>query len=147
MKRCDKLRKLSWQQRRALLYALLIINVIRLSLWFFSFGMIRQQLKTVLSRWVCSPQTEKISVAFIVQAISIAANYSPGKVKCLARALTAQLLLNRYGYSHNFHIGVTKNESQELEAHAWIEYRGQVIVGELSNLNQFRTLAIGGVKI
>ena len=147
MKKFDKLCRLSWQQRWVLLYAFVIINAVRLSLWLFSFGVIRQQLKKVMSAWTCSLQTQKVAILFIVQAVVIVANYSPGTVKCLVRALTTQLLLNRYGYPHGLHIGVTKNDGQELEAHAWIEYRGQVIVGELSNLDKYQTLAVGGVKI
>lgn len=148
MVRLNKIRLLSWQQRRVVLYAFCLINTIRLSLWLFPFGVVRRQLRTFLPNYKsdCSI-TGVISVLFIVQAVAIAANYSLGHPKCLARALTAQILLNQYGYSHNLHIGIAKNEARELEAHAWIEYRGQVIVGMLSNLDQFKTLAVRGVEL
>lgn len=144
MRRLDKLRFLSWQQRRVLMYALLLLNAIRLALWLLPFGNIRRQIQIVMTVWICK-ETEPISVKFIVWAVAIAGRYTPGSAKCLARALTTQLLLNRYGHCYQLHIGVAKNSFQVLEAHAWIEYRGQAIVGGLSNLDQFKLLSPTGV--
>ena len=145
MRRRDKLRFLSWQQRRVVVYACLLLNAIRLALWLLPFGNLMRQLKTVMSVWICE-ETKPVSVSFVVWAVAIAGRYTPGSAKCLARALTTQLLLNRYGHCHQLHIGVAKNSSQVLEAHAWIEYQGQAIVGGLSNLAQFKSLSPTGVR-
>jgi hypothetical protein len=59
------------------------------------------------------------------------------EVKCLARALTAQILLNRQGYLPKLCIGVSKGQNGKLQAHAWIECQGQVVIGNLSNLSDF----------
>ena len=147
MRRRDKLRLLSWQQRRVLLYACLLINAIRLSLWLFPFGKIRRTLDVMLNAWVYSEKTSSVSVDFIAWAVSVASYYAPGGVKCLARALATQLLMNRYGYVHKLRIGVAKGEKQTLEAHAWIEYQGRVVVGGLSKLDRFRPLSnVGGTR-
>jgi hypothetical protein len=150
MKRRHKLRLLSWQQRRVMLYACLLLNTIRLALWLFSFGTIRRQLKTVLSVWVCHKVDHKtvnpVSVNFIVWTVAVAGRYAPGGAKCLAKALTTQLLLNRYGYPHQLRIGVAKDATHALEAHAWIEYEGQVVVGRLDNLERFKLLSVTGVS-
>ena len=45
----------------------------------------------------------------------------PGGAKCLAKALTTQVLMERRGHQCEFKLGVAKNEQGELEAHAWIE--------------------------
>ena len=146
MRRLDKLRFLSWQQRRVLLYAFLLINAIRLSLWLFPFGKIRRQLDVILAIWVCSEKVNSVSVDFIAWAISVAGFYALGEVKCLAKALTTQLLLNHYGYAYKLRIGVTKGKSQVLEAHAWIECQGRVVVGDLSDLSRFKPLSeVGAV--
>lgn len=146
MRRRDKLRFLSWQQRRVLLYTFLILNTIRLALWLLPFGTIRQQLKTVMSAWICGEEEEPVSVDFITWTISVAGYYAPGGAKCLARALTTQLLLNRYGHVHSLHIGVAKGDSRTLEAHAWIEYQGQVIVGGSNELSRFKLLSAAGAS-
>ncbi len=143
MKRSNKLRLLSWRQRRVLLYACFWLNAIRLALWLFPYGTIRHWLKTVMGVWVCEA-LEPMSVEFIVWTIAVAGAYAPGGAKCLARALTTQLLLHRYNHPHQLHIGVAKSAAQGFEAHAWIEYQGRAIVGGLGNLSQFKSLSPAG---
>jgi hypothetical protein len=46
-------------------------------------------------------------------------------------------LLNWYGYASELRIGVAKGEQGELEAHAWVEYQGKVIIGGLSTLSRY----------
>ena len=146
MRRRDKLRLLSWQHRRVLLYAFLLMNAIRLSLWLFPFGKIRRQLDVILATWVSNEEASSVSVDFIAWAVSVAGYYAPGGAKCLARAITTQLLLNRYRHVHAFHIGVAKNNFQMLEAHAWIEYQGRVVVGGLNELSRFKLLSTTGAS-
>ena len=56
-----------------------------------------------------------------------------GNATCLARALAAQRLFGRHGFSSRVSIGVVAGERREnhsdLIAHAWLEFRGQVLVG------------------
>ncbi|MEO1353972.1 MAG: lasso peptide biosynthesis B2 protein [Cyanobacteria bacterium J06635_15] len=146
MNRFSKLFALSWRGRRLLLYACLLLNGIRLALWLFPFGVVRQQVTTLSSIWVCNSASQAIPINFIVWAVAVAGRYTPGKAMCLVRALTAQILLNRYGYSHQLHIGVARSTTQELEAHAWIEYEGRVVIGGLSDLSRFKPLSAAGVK-
>ncbi|NET54236.1 MAG: lasso peptide biosynthesis B2 protein, partial [Merismopedia sp. SIO2A8] len=61
-------------------------------------------------------------------------------VKCLARALTTQVFMSRQGYSPQLRIGVAKGEGGQLEAHAWVESQGQVVIGYLGNLSYFTPL-------
>ncbi|NEQ84407.1 MAG: lasso peptide biosynthesis B2 protein, partial [Moorea sp. SIO2I5] len=61
-------------------------------------------------------------------------------VKCLARALTSYTLMVQYGYVPQLRIGVAKGESGQLEAHAWVENQGLVVIGQLPDLTRFKTL-------
>ncbi len=61
----------------------------------------------------------------------------PGQVKCLARALTTQVIIRRQGYTPDLRIGVAKDEANRLEAHAWLELQGYVVIGLLPDLNRF----------
>lgn len=145
----SKLRRLlnfSGNEFRVLLYSCLLLNSIRLALWLLPFNFLRQRLAYISSVWLCEGQPKSISVGFIVWTVNVASRYTPGEAKCLARALTTQLLLTRYGYTHQFHIGVAKGINNTLEAHAWIEYKGHVIVGWLSNLSHFKSLSTEGVR-
>ena len=49
---------------------------------------------------------------------------------CLTQALVLQYLLLRRGDdAAELHIGVRKDEATDLQAHAWVEHRGQVLIG------------------
>ena len=146
MSKLHRLLKLSGNEFRVLLYSCLLLNSIRLALWLLPFSLLRQKLAQISSVWVCETQPTSVSVKFIVWTVNVASNYTPGGAKCLARALTSQLLLTRYGYPHQLHIGVAKGVANTLEAHAWIEYRDHVIVGWLNNLSRFKSLSADGAN-
>jgi hypothetical protein len=140
MKRRHRLFSLSQQERRVLFYAVFLLNGLRLALWLFPFKAIRQQLVKLPAVWVDKKLIESVSVEHIVWAVGVASSYTPGRAMCLVQALTTQQLLVRYGYAHQLHIGVAKSAADTLNAHAWIEYQGRVIIGGLGNLSQFKPL-------
>lgn len=91
--------------------------------------------------------TNLVSVCKIAWAVNAVSRYMPG-VKCLARALTTQVLMSRYGHSCELRIGVAKGEKGTLEAHAWIEHQGRVVMGYLADLSRFIPLpSLQGVKL
>ncbi|MEO1181618.1 MAG: lasso peptide biosynthesis B2 protein [Cyanobacteria bacterium J06636_28] len=146
MRKLDRLLKLSGNEFKVLLYSCLLLNSMRLALWLLPFNVLRQKLAQISSVWVCEEQPQAVSVGFIVWTVNVASRYTPGVAKCLVRALTSGLLLTRYGYAHEFHIGVAKGTANTIEAHAWIEYRDRVIVGWLTDLNRFKSLSVEGAK-
>ncbi|AFY53066.1 hypothetical protein Riv7116_0465 [Rivularia sp. PCC 7116] len=88
-----------------------------------------------------------LSLEKIVSAVNLTTRNMPGGAKCLARALTVRTLMSRNGYSPELCIGVAKNE-EKFEAHAWIEYQGQVIVGFLPDLPRYIPLpSLEGIKL
>lgn len=120
-----------------ILITLILLAAIRLGLWLLPFQTLLQSLEK-LGR-SASPSlsvSPSLSISHIVWRVNVSSRYLPG-VKCLARALATQLLLNRCGYSSELQIGVAKSEQGELEAHAWVEYQGKVIIGGLSTLSRF----------
>jgi hypothetical protein len=48
---------------------------------------------------------------------------------CLTQAVVAQRLLLRRGWPAELRIGVRKGETSALEAHAWVESGGKVVMG------------------
>ncbi len=141
MEQLRKLSRLSGQQWRVLLYACLLLNGIRLALWLLPFGEVRKLLAKMSHLWNSHEPTETASVGFIVRAVKIAAaRCTPGRPLCLARALTAQSLLDGHGHAHQLRIGVAKDAANRLTAHAWIEYEGRVILGAVNGLNRYQPL-------
>jgi hypothetical protein len=73
-----------------------------------------------------APSSEQIS-----HAVDIAARFVPGAT-CLVKAQACSVMLNRFGYAAEIKIGVWKNSSS-LEAHAWVESAGTVVLGATGN--------------
>lgn len=138
-----QLRGRLWRQRRILTYACIGLNLIRFSLWLLPFQAVRHGLARVADYWITLGN--RPSVAAIVWAVTIASVSTPGGARCLAKALTTQLLLTHYGYAHQLHIGVAMDAAQTMAAHAWVEYQGQVIMGYLHDLDRFQPLSNPGV--
>ena len=51
------------------------------------------------------------------------------RASCLPRAIAAELLLTRMGYRATLHIGVARTHRHGLEAHAWVDSEGIIVVG------------------
>ena len=74
----------------------------------------------------------------IIQAIERISQFlAPLQISCLPQALVGHRLLRRKGFDVQMKIGVLKNRGDQLAAHAWLEYQGRVILGDLGNLGQF----------
>ncbi len=66
------------------------------------------------------------------------ARHLPGSYSCLPRALTAHLLCRRRGYEPVLRVGALRDSAGELQAHAWLEFQGQIVIGDLPNLGDYQ---------
>ncbi len=137
MKRLRKFNSLTSGDRLLLISTFVWLGLVRLGLWLLPFGTWRRLIASV-SRATHKPQeVGKTDQGKIVWAVNVASRYMPGGAQCLARALTAQVLMSRYGYSPQLRIGVAKGEGGQFEAHAWVECQGEVVIGYLGDLSRF----------
>jgi Transglutaminase-like superfamily len=137
MQRLRKFLNITPSDRHLLLSAVLLLGVVRLGMWLLSFQTLRRLL-AILSQ--ANSQTQAVdqsSIDKIVWAVNVASYYMPGHVKCLARALTTKVLLNRYGYLPELRIAVAKGDRGQFEAHAWVENQGQIVIGQLGDLSRY----------
>lgn len=72
-------------------------------------------------------------------AVASVSSYIP-KATCLTQALTLKTLLARRSFASDLRIGVKKDAAGKLEAHAWIEYEGEVILGGRHDLATYTLL-------
>ena len=61
----------------------------------------------------------------------------PGEYKCLPAAYTLHLLLHRHGYASTVQVGVAHDANGAVEAHAWVEHEGKILIGALPDLVRF----------
>lgn len=153
MKRLRKFLHLNPSDRQLLIKTFILLGLVRLGLMLLPFETLWQLLASI-SRATPQPQhlevnSDRVStLGKIVGAVNLSSRYTPGGAKCLARALTTQVLMSRRGYSPELRIGVAKGKEGILEAHAWVENQGQVVIGHLENLSHFTPLpAFGGGRL
>jgi len=61
--------------------------------------------------------------------VATAAHRLPFIENCLTKAFVTQLLFKNAGYAAKLHIGVAKGSVKSLDAHAWVESDGKIVVG------------------
>jgi hypothetical protein len=123
-----------------------LLTAIRLGLLLLPFRLLLQILERI-SQISAHVYRGTDAIRKIVWTVEVSSRFMPRGVKCLARALTTKTLLNWHGYTPDLKIGVAKNDGGQLEAHAWIEYQGRVIIGNLRDLTRFIPLpSIEGLK-
>jgi len=90
---------------------------------------------------------EGCSTEGVVWAVESAGRLLPWASTCLTQALTAQVLLLQLGRPALVHIGTVKGENGDLQAHAWVESRGEVLIGG-RELERFTPLTVldGGIR-
>lgn len=135
-------RRMGRGDRLLILRSWLVLNAVRLGLWLLPFRVVRHLLTILSPSPDVGARTGSPSINRIIRAVTLSSHFSPGSAKCLARALTTQCLLHRAGYATELHIGVLKNDRGQLEAHAWLEYEGIVVMGRLDTLSRYTPLPI-----
>ena len=107
----------------------------RLGLWLLPFKTLRQLLarKTQASN--------QAPIDRVAWAVTVAGRYVPAAT-CLTQALATQVLLSQHGYEACLRIGVVRGEDGQLQAHAWVESDGVVVIGgPESALERYVTLS------
>lgn len=140
MRKLHKFLWLSNSDRQLLLNTFILLGLVRLGLWLLSFQRLRQLLTKIGRSSPPYQEGKQIQLSKIVWAVNLSSRYLPGEVKCLARALTTQVIMISHGFSPQLRIGVAKGETGKLEAHAWIESQGQIVIGYLRDLSRFTPL-------
>ena len=139
MRQIRKFLSLSTADRSLLLKSAFLLEVMTLGLKVLSFQTMQRfsmgkRQKTARVRHADRPPENRIAWAVIV-----ASRYVPAAT-CLSQALAARILLEQHGYPARLCIGVARGERGQLEAHAWVESQGRVIVGNSQDLSRYTPL-------
>jgi hypothetical protein len=112
-----------------LLRIVFLSAAIRLALRLLPFRTVQRVVRktTVRSRQIREP--DALYRDRIIWAVDAAGRHVLGDKSCLTQALTGQFLFTRGGYPSHFRIGVAKAADGKLEAHAWLESQGRVVIG------------------
>lgn len=128
-------RKLSPRERRVLALASALVPLVHLTQQRLPFRRWRRLLESAGAR--LPRGAEAPTVREIAWAVEVARRWVPGTYRCLPAAYAAHILLRRYGYASEVHVGVRRDAQAKVEAHAWVVCQGQVVVGDVPDLSAF----------
>ena len=124
-----------------MLEALPLVVGVRAALWLLLY---RREQRLVLGGRGTAPDAHGAArPERITEAVRRASRVVP-RATCLTQALAAQVLLSRAGYTSRVWIGVARDGSAGLDAHAWVELDGSVILGATPDRRYVPLLALGG---
>lgn len=132
--RLNKFFRLNAGDRRLLVVTALLHAGIRLGLWLLPFHLLRQ----ILARAASPPRasTAAPSPDRVAWALAVIGRMTPWATTCLTLALTAQVVLTRMGLPARLRLGAAKGPDGAVQAHAWVECGGAVIIGG-SNVHRY----------
>jgi hypothetical protein len=115
--------------------ALVLVVCVRAGLRLMSFPALTRRL----DRRARSSPGQRDALPRITWAAAAVARRLPGTT-CLAEALAACTMLRRHGYEATLRIGARNAASTVLEAHAWVESRGEVVSGRVPEIEDYAVL-------
>jgi hypothetical protein len=134
-----KLLELSWTGWRFLCKATLVMAMVRLTLGVLPFAVVHRLFTCVGVKTTQRVAPEASAVQQMIWSVKVAGRYLP-RVTCLVEAYTLHYLLSRQGVNTRVRIGVMHSQKKQLEAHAWVEHEGVVLIGALPNFHDYTAL-------
>jgi hypothetical protein len=139
-----KLISLTFSEWTACFAALATVTMVRIGLTLFPLrnvcGIVYSLNKALLRRSLRKARASTVTPALIAKAVTVAARMMPVRTTCLPQALSAHILLAAHGFDSRLQIGIARSNAKPLAAHAWVELNGDVIVGVVPGLTEFRPL-------
>jgi len=112
--------------RLLLLSAALLLPLVRVALRTLPFGSVWRVTNRLARAPSMGPSPTAERIAW---AVSAAGRRVPGGRHCLAQAVTAYILLGRYGHTARVRLGLSRDGRRGFEAHAWVERESAVLLG------------------
>jgi hypothetical protein len=138
----------STNEKRTLVEVTLLLGAIRIGLIVLPFKTLRRTLDRLAGNSKSRTTIDPDYQSRVVWATNSASRYVLPDKPCLTQALTVQLLLRRKGIPTQLRIGVMKDEEKNLQAHAWVESEGDVVIGgPRSELKKYKPLPAFDVEL
>lgn len=130
MPRLTRLFRRSRADRELLARAAVLHVIVAIVVRVLPFGLVRRALGHVGAFCGARPSNLENVDARVVQAVRTAAARLPGAT-CLTEALVTQCLLARYQHETTLCFGISRirPDGRPFDAHAWLERRGDTVIG------------------
>jgi len=127
MKRLLRFLRLPSDDRKLLARSGILLWAVRVGLWLLPYEKLRHILLGKPGPTL-TKDVDGASVESIVRSVQLMSRYVP-VATCLTKALVTVKLLEEAGQPACLRIGVARLELGKIEAHAWVESRGKVVIG------------------
>ena len=121
--------QLPWSERALLFKAWMLVGFVRVSFLVARFTGTKRLLDWLKRRPVPRLVKRRRLACRVARMVQIASRLVPGGRHCLTQAMALEVLLRRRGYPADTKIGVARDESGKLIAHAWLHCEGVVLIG------------------
>jgi hypothetical protein len=130
-------------QRRRVCEAAGLMLVIWCGLHVVRYSMLRTLLRRYAAAMPAASEADARAdvVLSIRRAVGGVARRLPFAGSCLVQALTADALLRRHCIESRLVIGVRRTQTSSIEAHAWVDSDGDIVVGDIDSLADFSDLS------
>jgi hypothetical protein len=139
MNRLHKFLGLPLADRRLLLKAALLLGAIRLGSWLLPFQSLRQLVAGLAQTSSRLRDADRLSIPRVAWAVATVSRNMP-KATCLTQALATQVPLGRRGHPAHLRIGAARSPAGQLQAHAWVESEGTIVIGRVDDLSRYTLL-------
>lgn len=102
----------------------LMLLALKLGLRAWGFGRVIKWITRHVEQIPASTRSATDSVKAVERVVAVAGALYPGRARCLEQSLVLYYLLRRRGVAAQYCQGVM---AYPFEAHAWVEYRGEVL--------------------
>lgn len=136
-----KMLRLSWTDRRLLLEATFWLALVRLVLLTVPFRRIAPLLGILQNESAAAvPAGAAQNASRIGWSVRTMARRTPWESACLTQAISAKAMLRRRHIHSTLYLGLAKNQSQAMKAHAWLRCGAAILTGEAGH-EQFTILS------
>ncbi|MBO6655578.1 MAG: lasso peptide biosynthesis B2 protein [Pseudomonadales bacterium] len=133
----QKLGRLSLHEFFLLVVSTMALPVVAMLLKYRGFRRTEQLLSRFSRGPISVDATEKVHRA--ARMVSIAAHKGPFNAQCLEQAITLWWMLGLVGIETTIRMGIYKR-GDAVEAHAWVLYQEEIVLGELERLSNYTPL-------
>ena len=120
-------------------------------LWYFRvrlhhrpFNSLIQQANNKSNQYLINSKPANLTVNRVAWFTNRASHFVPGAT-CLVQALAGKVVFGLHGYEPMLVIGVKKGDLGDIHSHAWLEYDGQIIIGNLEDIDEYVQITKLGV--
>lgn len=129
-KKITKFARLPWKEKCLLTEAIFLSGIIRFAILFFPFRKVASIMGKQMTESPSQASMEAYKKALAIRrAVEKVSASTPWESKCLVQALSALIMLKRRNIPGTLYLGITKDGSNKLLAHAWLRCGEMTVTG------------------